>query len=108
MSYTRYPAEASSFATAASVLKVKVDNNVRNLNESSNILSSCNKGDLIITRSSESITNIMEKVKRMSNAITTDISIVKEIANKLENEAKLRAMKEDKEKEIKELRNTNG
>lgn len=101
MSYTRYPSEASSFANAANGLKNKINTNITCLDSAKDILASCSN-DLIVTRSCESIINIVNRIKKMNNAITTDISTVNKIAQELENEARLKSMKEKAEKELKE------
>ena len=101
MSYTRYPSEASSFANVANGLKNKINKNITCLDSAKDILASCSN-DLIVTRSCESIINIANRIKKMNNAITTDISTVNKIAQELENEARLKSMKEKAEKELKE------
>ena len=101
MSYTRYPAEASSFASKANSLRNKINNNISCLDSANGILSSCSN-DLIVTRSCESITNVTNRIKKMNSAISSDISTVNKIAQELENEARLKAMREKAKKELKE------
>lgn len=99
MSYTGYPAEAANFASKANTLKGEIDTVVEGLNDTSSILSSCSSKDLVVTRSIESIGNIVNKIKPMSEVVTSDINTVNKIATDLENEEYQRILKRKMEEE---------
>ena len=99
MSYTSYPQEAINFASKANGLKERTDDAINGLNEAKGNLSACNNKDLVVTRSIETIENVIKRINKMGNTITSDISTVNTIANELENEARLRALEEQSESE---------
>lgn len=86
MSYTIYPAEAKAFASLANEIKGEINKVQNGLNASKDILSSCNNKDLIVNGSLSAIEIIINRIKPMESAISSDISTVKKIADDLESE----------------------
>lgn len=99
MSYTIYPAEAKAFASLADEIKGEINKVQNGLNASKDILSSCNNKDLIVNGSLSGIEIIINRIKSMESAISSDISTVKKIANDLESEEYQRIQKQQSEKE---------
>ena len=92
MSLTKYPKEAENFKNSANGLVNNIQETITGLNDVNEILSLCDSKDLIVSRSSESITGVINRINKMGEAILTDIDLVKRIANDLENEEKLRQL----------------
>lgn len=100
MSYTKYPAEASSFATIASSINESYDTDVEKLTNAKSILASSVKEDLVILRSTEAIDNIIKRTNEIKEVVASDVSLVNKIANDLENEEYQRILiREQEEKE---------
>ncbi len=97
MSYTNYPDEAKEFTTNANKLKEYVDNTITGLNETGSILSSCSTKDLLVSKSTEALNDILSMITIIPPAITSDIDKVNRIANDLENEEAQKALKKQEE-----------
>ena len=89
MAYTRYPAEAASFSSAAQSITNKLDNISSSLGDIKNILDS-SRNDFLSLKALAANQKIESVVSDAKKAITGDVGKVKKIADDLEEEEKQR------------------
>jgi hypothetical protein len=97
MSYTDYPRQANVFSNSCNAINGNIDTITSKLEASNSILSSGNSIDLIVTRSSEATSDIINRIRSYKNGIDASVEHVNKLATQLENKAMMEALANQEE-----------
>ena len=107
MSYTKYPGEANNFEVYANGLKTKVEDTITGLHMARRTLVNNESKDLIVSKGTETIVNVIARIEKMKSAIKSDIKTVHSIANTLEQEELARRAAQARLKELEQEKQVN-